>query len=77
MDAHCEVTITWGSSQDVELEGSVCNIMVTFDGGSRKVRGHDVAAGAAVFWTRTGTSAPWARRLTTTRAVPSGADART
>eukprot|EP00974_Lingulodinium_polyedra_P016647 1614627-Lingulodinium_polyedra.AAC.1 len=50
--------------------------MVTFDGGPRKVRGHDVAAGAAVLWTRNGTSAPWVRRMTTTRAVHSGADAR-
>eukprot|EP00974_Lingulodinium_polyedra_P004639 436246-Lingulodinium_polyedra.AAC.1 len=36
MEAHCEVTIPWGSSQDVDLEGTVCNVMVTFDGGSRK-----------------------------------------
>eukprot|EP00974_Lingulodinium_polyedra_P063092 6088404-Lingulodinium_polyedra.AAC.1 len=68
MEARCEVTIPWGSSQDVELEESGCNVMVTFDGGSRKVRGHDAAAGAAVLWTRTGTSAPWVRRMTTTRA---------
>eukprot|EP00974_Lingulodinium_polyedra_P063659 6146047-Lingulodinium_polyedra.AAC.1 len=51
--------------------------MFTFDGGSRSVQGHDVAAGAAVLWTRAGPSEPWTRRMTTTRAVPSGADPRT
>eukprot|EP00974_Lingulodinium_polyedra_P096276 9334455-Lingulodinium_polyedra.AAC.1 len=51
--------------------------MVTFDGGSRKVRGHDIAAGAAVPWTRSEASAPWVRKMTTTCAVPSSADART
>eukprot|EP00974_Lingulodinium_polyedra_P087526 8483634-Lingulodinium_polyedra.AAC.1 len=51
--------------------------MVTFDGGSRMVHGHSVAAGAAVLWTRDDVSAPWVRRMTTTCVVPSGADART
>eukprot|EP00974_Lingulodinium_polyedra_P110668 10702924-Lingulodinium_polyedra.AAC.1 len=54
-----------------------CNVMVTFDGGAREVRGHKVVAGAAVLWTRAGASAPWVRRMTTTRVDPSGADART
>eukprot|EP00974_Lingulodinium_polyedra_P033913 3260974-Lingulodinium_polyedra.AAC.1 len=51
--------------------------MITFDGGSRSVRGHQVAAGAVVLWTRSGPSVPWTRRMTITSAVPSGAGPRT
>eukprot|EP00974_Lingulodinium_polyedra_P089350 8663780-Lingulodinium_polyedra.AAC.1 len=51
--------------------------MITFDGGSRSVLGHQVAAGAAVLWARSHPSEPWAKRMTITRAVPSGADPRT
>eukprot|EP00974_Lingulodinium_polyedra_P084271 8158800-Lingulodinium_polyedra.AAC.1 len=48
--------------------------MVTFDGGSRMVQGHSVAAGAAALWTRSEVSATWIRKMTTTCAVPSGVD---
>eukprot|EP00974_Lingulodinium_polyedra_P021228 2050557-Lingulodinium_polyedra.AAC.1 len=51
--------------------------MITFDGGSRSVLGHQVVACAAVLWTRSRSSEPWARRMTITRAAPSGADPRT
>eukprot|EP00974_Lingulodinium_polyedra_P089031 8631260-Lingulodinium_polyedra.AAC.1 len=57
-----------GSALDVSLGLIECNVMITFDGGSRSVLGHQVAAGAAVLWARAHPSEPWARKMTITRA---------
>eukprot|EP00974_Lingulodinium_polyedra_P038777 3715042-Lingulodinium_polyedra.AAC.1 len=48
--------------------------MVTFDGGSRTVDAHEVAAGAAVLWVWV--QGQWTRRLAWTKAFPDGATAR-
>eukprot|EP00974_Lingulodinium_polyedra_P078067 7559027-Lingulodinium_polyedra.AAC.1 len=57
------------SALNVGLKLIECNVMITFDGGSRSVLGHQVAAGAAVLWARSHPSELWARKMTITRAV--------
>eukprot|EP00974_Lingulodinium_polyedra_P009922 952481-Lingulodinium_polyedra.AAC.1 len=50
--------------------------MITFDGGSHKVDGLDVAGAAAVLWRRDGLGGAWTRRLTYTFAFPTAVYAR-
>eukprot|EP00974_Lingulodinium_polyedra_P132304 11221198-Lingulodinium_polyedra.AAC.1 len=51
-------------------------IMITFDGGARKVDGLDVAGVAAVLWRRDGQHGAWGRKLTYTFAFPTAIPAR-
>eukprot|EP00974_Lingulodinium_polyedra_P054161 5207798-Lingulodinium_polyedra.AAC.1 len=46
--------------------------MVTFDGGARTIRGHSVAAGAAIAWARQGEQ--WQRVQERVWIMPAGAN---
>eukprot|EP00974_Lingulodinium_polyedra_P017009 1652151-Lingulodinium_polyedra.AAC.1 len=50
--------------------------MITFDGGSHKVDGLDVAGAAAVLWRRDEQRGTWVKRLTYTFAFPTAVEAR-
>eukprot|EP00974_Lingulodinium_polyedra_P133157 11224555-Lingulodinium_polyedra.AAC.1 len=47
-----EVTVPQGGSGNLGTLGADTPSLITFDGGSRSIDGHKVAAGAAIAWER-------------------------
>ena len=66
---HSEVTIPLGHSGNIGWAAEHPGTIITFDGGAREVRGHKVAAGAAIHWEHS-LGGEWAARSTCTAALP-------
>eukprot|EP00974_Lingulodinium_polyedra_P022998 2218754-Lingulodinium_polyedra.AAC.1 len=72
MAAGDEITVPRGSAGNLGTLGADTPMLITSDGGSRYVGGHQAAAGAAIAWARE--ERGWSRRETRTWGNPRGAN---
>eukprot|EP00974_Lingulodinium_polyedra_P013434 1299602-Lingulodinium_polyedra.AAC.1 len=72
MAAGDEITVPMGAAGNLGTMGADTPSLITFDGVSRAIDGHRVAAGAAIAWVRGGHG--WARGGTRGWVMPQGAN---